>query len=154
MDPYRAITVTSVILAVCLVSAFIMAPSGMAAEYSNEAVTDTGDPVYWLDRGGLYATYGSYKAAIKAYDKALELNPNSDKAYFNRGLSYAEIGDLNQAMLDINKAISLNSGKENYYYARGRVQLLSGNKDEALKDFKKAADMGDLDAKKYLTEMQ
>ncbi len=152
MDRQRAITIASLMFAVCFVSALIVTTPGMA-EYSNLSVTDKLDPAYWLDRGGLYATYGSYTAAIKAYEKALELDANNSKAYFNRGLSYAELGNLNQALIDINKAITLNPGQSNFYYARGRVQLLSGNSAQAFKDFNKASNMGDLDAQKYLAQM-
>jgi tetratricopeptide (TPR) repeat protein len=154
MDPHKAIKIAQVLLAVCCMSAFIVTPPGLATEYVNETITDMGDPVYWLDRGALYATYGSYTEAIKAFDKALELDADNDKAYYNKSLSHTEIGNLNQALLDINKAIAINMGNGNYYYARGRVQLLSGNKEQALKDFAKASKMGDRDAKEYLAKMQ
>jgi tetratricopeptide (TPR) repeat protein len=149
MDQQRTYCISNLMVAVCFVFA-IFATSPVMAEYTNVSVTDTNDPAYWLDRGGLYATYGSYKAAIKAYEKALALDSNNSIAYFNRGLAYAELGDLEQARMDINKAISLDASKRNYYYGRGRVHLMSGNKDQAIQDFKKAANMGDLDAISYL----
>lgn len=153
MDQQKSYRMPSLMVAVCLVFTLFMT-SHAWADYSNVSVTDTNDPVYWLDRGGLYATYGSYAAAIKAYEKALALDANISVAYFNKGLSHAELGDLDQARMDIDKAISLDASKKNYYYARGRVHLMSGNKDQALQDFKKAADMGDQDAISYLKKQQ
>lgn len=149
MDRQNILRNWALMVAVSFMLAVSMTTPAMA-QYANASITDTNDPVYWLDLGGLYATYGSYSAAIEAFNKALVLDAGSAKAYFNRGLSYAETGDLNQALVDINKAISLDSGQGTYYYARGRILLLSGNRDQALKDFRKAADMGDLDAMRYL----
>jgi superkiller protein 3 len=120
------------------------------AEYTNPAVSDETDPAYWLDLGGLFATYGNYTAAVEAYQKALELNPNFHQAYFDLGLAYMEMKKLDQALEQINKAISLSPGVAHYYYGRGRVMLLSGQSVKANEDFQKAADMGDRDAKAYL----
>jgi len=154
MDRYYNFKNKGLCLAFCMMVTLIMA-TPLMAEYTNVSVTtDTNDPAYWIDRGGLYATYGSYAAAIKAYDKALTLDANNSKTYFNRGLSYAELGDYTTALVDINKAISLNPGQAEYFYGRGRVALLSGKDDQALADFMKAAEMGDRDAAGYLKNMR
>jgi lipoprotein NlpI len=36
------------------------------------------------------------EGAIDAFDRALELNPESEKAYFNRGIAHARIGSYYQ----------------------------------------------------------
>lgn len=120
------------------------------SEYANPAVSDETDPAYWLDLGGLFATYGNYVAAVEAYQKALELNSNYHEAYFDLGLAYMEMKKLDQALDQINKAISLSPQVAHYYYGRARVMLLSGQSAKANEDFQKAADMGDRDAKAYL----
>ncbi|MGD9369004.1 MAG: tetratricopeptide repeat protein [Desulfobacteraceae bacterium] len=149
MDRRNPITKPGLLIIACL-ALLLLTATQVAAQYVNEKITDVNDPNYWLDRGGLYATYGSYNAAIKAYEKALALDADNSKAFFNRGLSYAELGDLNQALVDINKAISIDPTQGSYYYGRGRVLLLSSKKDRALEDFNKAAELGDLDAISYL----
>lgn len=149
MDLRNTIIKPALRIIACL-ALLVLAAAPVAAQYVNEKLTDDNDPTYWLDRGGLYATYGSYSAAIKAYEKALALDADNSKAFFNRGLSYAELGDLNQALVDINKAISIDPSQGGYYYGRGRVLLLSAKKDQAMEDFKKAAELGDLDAISYL----
>lgn len=150
---YRPVKFKCLSFILCMLMALVTTAPVMA-EYTNAAVTDINDPAYWVDRGGLYATYGSYAAAVKAYNKALTLDTNNSKAYFNRGLSYAELGDYTSALADINKAIALSPGRASYFYGRGRVMLLSGKRDQALADFRKAADMGDKDAAAYLKEMR
>jgi Flp pilus assembly protein TadD len=152
MELTRVIQTSGKWIAACLILLTILMVGTTRAEYANKNLTDMNDPVYWLDQGGLFATYGSYTAAIKAFNKALALDASNSKAYFDRGLSYAEMGELNQAMVDINKAISLDSGQSSYYYGRGRVLLLSGQLDQARADFEKAAEMGNLDALHYLQE--
>lgn len=149
MDRPNPINKPGLLIAACLVL-LVLAATPVAAQYVNEKITDVNDPNYWLDRGGLYATYGSYSAAIKAYEKALALDAGNSKAFFNMGVSYAELGDLNQALVDINKAISIDPAKGSYYYGRGRVLLLSAQKGRAMEDFKKAAELGDPDAISYL----
>ncbi len=37
---------------------------------------------------------GLYEEAIKDYDKAIELNPKDDYAYYKRGISKADFGNI------------------------------------------------------------
>jgi tetratricopeptide (TPR) repeat protein len=120
------------------------------ADYVNNAVTNPNDATYWLDQGGLFATYGNYKAAVAAYQKALTLDANSSKAYFNLAVAHTELGELDQALAEINRAIALDPGQDRYYYGRAWLLLRLGRKGEAMDSFHKAADMGSLDAIAYL----
>lgn len=122
------------------------------AEYSNPAVGGKNTAAYWLDRGGLLATYGNYKAAVAAYTKALELDATLSQAHFDMGVAYGEMGDFDQALHHINTAIELAPGIAEYYYGRGRVLLLAGQRSRAMEDFHKAAGMGNPDAQDYLRE--
>ena len=139
------------VLVVGFVFMLACAPAA-ASEYVNENLMDKTDPAYWLDQGGLFATYGNHTAAVRAYQKAIELDPENSEAYFNLGVTYGEMDDLDQALLYINKAISLDDSQERYYYGRAWVLLIAGKKEEALQDFEKAAAMGDLDAIIYLKQ--
>ena len=140
---------TFLIIAFCITLA-LTAP--VSADYLNETVSDPNDPAYWLDQGGLFATYGNYVMAIEAYKKALALDMNNSDAYFNMGVAYGEMGDLNQALLAINKAISMDTQNGRFYYGRAWVYLRSGDKNKAMPDFEKAAELGNLDAIVYLQQ--
>src|ERR1700747_296661 len=48
---------------------------------------------------------GNYWAAIKLYNKVVELDSNYEDVYYRRGLSKAELNDLNGAIADFTKAI-------------------------------------------------
>jgi superkiller protein 3 len=135
----------------CVTSVFYSG-TPMAAEYDNVAIADKQGPEYWLDQGGLFATYGNYTAAIEAYKKVLALDPQNAEAYFDMGVAYGELDEFDSAILHINKAITLDPGQGRYYYGRARVYLISGQSVKALDDFKKAAEMGDLDAIFYLEQ--
>lgn len=139
-------------LVICLGLMLMIAPPA-SAEYVNEALLDKSDPAYWLDQGGLFATYGNHTAAIRAYEKAIELDAQNPEAYFDLGVTYGEMDDMDQALLYVNKAIALDGSQERYYYGRAWILLKAGQKAQALQDFQKAADMGDLDAMLYLEKM-
>lgn len=128
--------------------------SPLMADYSNPAVVADGqDPVYWLDQGGLFATYGNYSRAVESYKKALTLDDNNSKAHYDVALAYGELGQLEQALSEINRAVALDAGQSHYYYGRAWILLKSGRSAEAMEDFQKAADMGNLDAIAYLDSM-
>ena len=125
--------------------------SPLAAEtYMNPAVNGPETPSYWVDLGGLYATYGAYPAAIKAYEKALALEPSSSAILYDLAIAHAELDQMDQALDLVNKAISLDSGQNRYYYARAWILLKSGRQAEAKEDFQRAAELGNQDAKAYL----
>ena len=143
------------LIALALVLCFFALPAGALerqVEYTNPAVGGKDSPSYWLDRGGLYATYGSYKAAVAAYTKALELDATLSQAHFDMGVAYGEISDYDQALLHLNKAIEMSPDIAEYYYGRAWVLLLAGQRSRALADFQKAADLGDPDAEDYLSK--
>ena len=150
MDLQRMLKSGGLLIISIMVIMWLAAP--VAAEYLNETITDTNDPAYWLDQGGLFATYGNFPMAIEAYKKALALDANNSEAYFNMGVAYGEMGDVDQALVSINKAISLDTQNGRYYYGRGWVHLRSGQKESARPDFEKAAELGNLDAVIYLQQ--
>lgn len=139
------------VIAVCAASV-LSGGTLMAAEYDNVAIPDKEGPIYWLDQGGLFATYGNYNAAIEAYQKAIALDPQNAEAYFDMGVAYGELDEFESALLHINKAITMDPAQSRYYYGRAWVYLISGQPGNALDDFKKAADMGNLDAIDYLQQ--
>ena len=54
--------------------------ASLAADYDNVAIPDKQGPAYWLDQGGLFATYGNYPAAIEAYQKVIDLDAENAEA--------------------------------------------------------------------------
>lgn len=48
-----------------------------------------------------------YKSAVKAFTKAIDIQPNYPEAYGNRGLSYYNLDDYRKALIDLEKSIEL-----------------------------------------------
>jgi len=105
---------------------------------------------FWLDKGLLYATYGNDKEAIKFYKKALHIEPNNSRTLFNMGLSYSSLGEYDMAITALNRALSAAPDNGDYHYGIGWVYLLKGESDKAMGYIQTAADLGNLDARKYL----
>jgi tetratricopeptide (TPR) repeat protein len=119
-------------------------------ESVNAAETIAEDADHWLDRGGLLLTYGNYEAAIRCYQKAIELEPLNVQAHFNLGVSYGELGDHGKAIEVIDRSIELDPENGKFFFGRGRVFLLAGKKEKAMADFLTAAELGSQDARDYL----
>ena len=75
---------------------------------------------------------GNYKAAIKFYNKAIELNPNFSELYFHRSRAYLYDLQFDQAIIDCNKAIEIEplykEAYSNRAFTRIRKFELSGNR--------------------------
>ncbi|MGM0451663.1 MAG: tetratricopeptide repeat protein [Thermodesulfobacteriota bacterium] len=121
---------------------------------SAENHPDKSDPRYWIDKGGLYATYGNTDAAIEYFNKALELEPQNSDALFHLALAYAGKNSYQKAIDAINRALEAEPENGRYRYARGWIYQLAGQKEKALADMEKAAELGNPDARDYLENIQ
>ena len=109
-------------------------------------------PGYWMDRGGLFSAYGSYQAAARCFQKAIDLAPDMAEAYFQLGVAYGEMGHFEAAIRAISQAIDRRPANGTFFYGRGRVYLLAGEEDLAMKDFMEAGFLGNEDARTYLKD--
>lgn len=140
---------TAILMVVLLTGAGPLLSAG-AAEYHNPAVAGEDSPSYWLDRGALLATYGNYPSAIKAYQKALGLDPKQSNIYFDLALAQFGNGELGQALATVNQALIMEPENGHYLYGRGWILLQGYGAARAEADFQRAARLGDQDALNYL----
>ena len=77
-----------------------------------------------------------FEEAVKAYDKAIELDPSEAVAYFNRGNAKASLGQTEAAIDDYDAAIDLNLSYAVAYFNRGNEKARLDRIDEARQDFK------------------
>ena len=92
----------------------------------------------WFERGYARDVSGDCGEAVKAYGKAIRLNPDYAAAYNNRGKCYTRLGDYRQAVKDFNNAIALNPGLATTHYNRGNAYTRLGNYRRAITDFDRA----------------
>jgi tetratricopeptide (TPR) repeat protein/S1-C subfamily serine protease len=72
----------------------------------------------WIEHGNKLFRLGKYAEAIKAFDRAIALQPNSLDAHYGRGLALHHNGDNLAALGAINQAIQLvpSGGQFKFYY--------------------------------------
>ncbi len=112
-----------------------------------------GDFSYWFEKGALFSVYGNQNAAIEAFQKAIEIEPENGDAHFNIGIAYAEKGDYPKAIHAVNKALRIDPERGMYHYGRGWIHIRFGNRDQGLSDMEEAANRGNPDAKEYLLKI-
>jgi tetratricopeptide (TPR) repeat protein len=80
-----------------------------AAEHNNR-----GNKFY--ERGDLeFYERGDLDRAIAEFDKAIAINPNQPRYYFNRGNARKDKREIEQAISDYNKAISMDANIPDVY---------------------------------------
>ncbi|HOU36218.1 MAG TPA: tetratricopeptide repeat protein, partial [Candidatus Omnitrophota bacterium] len=89
--------------------------------------------------GAVYAEFGHYDAALSAYRKALEQNPDYASVLYNRSmLLYYRQGYFQQAIIEMQKAIELNPACHISHVNLGAMSLALGFEDMAQDSFIKA----------------
>lgn len=83
----------------------------------------------------------NYEAAIKLSDEAIELNPNSARAYGGRGGAYGVLNQPQKTIADCTKAIELDQNYAMAYNNRGTAYGKLGDYQQALMDFNKAIEL-------------
>lgn len=77
-------------------------------------------------------------AAIRCFDKALNLNPNYVEAWVRKGVTLLDIGEDYDAQVCLNKAVKLSPKSFKTRYNRGKCLLKLKYYDEAILDFQQA----------------
>jgi tetratricopeptide (TPR) repeat protein len=89
----------------------------------------------WFERGIAFEESKRYEEAIKAYTKAIEMNPILTGAYNNRGNVWRDIGDFDRSYNDFNKMIELGSNSIFAYIGRGNALSDKGKYLQAVQDY-------------------
>ena len=80
-----------------------------------------------------YNRLGDPAKALEHANKALELDPNSDRAWFQKGRAYERQGELKDAVVALNRAISSNPRASSYHYVLAGVYRRLGAMEESQK---------------------
>ena len=101
-----------IIFKICLILAILIGCE--ITEEEKETVSDE-----LLNQGIAFRKEGQYNQAIAYFNKAIDINPRSAKAYYNRGRSYFRERRYNKAIADFSKAIEINPRHGYAYTSRG-----------------------------------
>ncbi len=80
----------------------------------------------------------NFRDAIDQYTRAIELDPDYDKAYIKRAMSYSKIGDHVSAATDYDRALVFDDRDAELFYFSGYEWHLQGKNEIALSKLNKA----------------
>ena len=84
----------------------------------------------------------NFSAAIRNYNKAIEIEPNNALLYGKRGNSYYQLGDFYKAISDYDQSLKLNPNDETIFFFRGMAKLNIGFIKGACSDWKMSSALG------------
>ena len=100
----------------------------------------------YLASAGEHSRAGRFDAALALYDRALELDPNSARAYVNRGLTRMALERFAEGLADFDRALQLQANLAGAYAGRGVCKAALGRRLEALEDFDRALELDPQDS--------
>jgi tetratricopeptide (TPR) repeat protein len=84
---------------------------------------------------------GKYDEAIKAYDKAIDINPQNSTAWESKGLALDDLNKHEEAIRAFDKAIEINPQNSLPWDGKGDAFIKLGKSDEAMKAYNKALEI-------------
>lgn len=106
---------------------------------------------YWAIRGSVLHNLQQYEQAIVAYNKAIELQPNSSRAWTYRGLSLQAIKREDEAIASFLKALETNP---NWHEAKAWLNLYLLKETSEAKAFNRTIKPGFREQLEYLLRLQ
>lgn len=100
-----------------------------------------GEELPWYGKGASLILLGRYEEALRAIDKALDLNPHNEVAWLNKGNALTKMGRLVDALRCFNAAIKVNPGYEVAWNNKGNTLARLGHHDEALACYERALEI-------------
>ena len=100
-----------------------------------------GQEVPWYGKGATLILLGQYDGALRAIDRALDLNPRNEVAWLNKGNALTKMGRLVDALRCYNAAIKVNPKFEVAWNNKGNTLARLGHFVEALTCYDRALDL-------------
>jgi tetratricopeptide (TPR) repeat protein len=82
-----------------------------------------------------------YDAAVPAWEKALELNPDDPRGHNNLGVALFESGKIDEAIAEYRKSIELNPNSSQTHNNLGSALAEEGKLDESVPEFQKSVEL-------------
>ena len=120
--------------------------------YENAIELDPKYSMAYNNLGLIYNDKGNIDKAILLFKKSIEIDPMYSMAYNDLGVVYSEKGNIDKAILLLEKAIELDPKNSTAYRNLGTVYSAKGDTEKQIEYYKRAAQLGDIDAQKWLTQ--
>ncbi|MGQ0797958.1 MAG: tetratricopeptide repeat protein, partial [Methanobacteriota archaeon] len=95
----------------------------------------------WHGKGAALTILGRYEEALRAIERALDINPMNEVAWLNKGNALTRMGRLVDALRSFNAAIKVNPAYEVAWNNKGNALARLGQYEEALRCYEKALDL-------------
>jgi Flp pilus assembly protein TadD len=110
-------------------------------ELTQLLVIDKKNSDAFLLRAICYSASGNLKLAGEDYNKAIELNPDTARYYYNRGVYFDYQGKTSKALKDYNKAIELDPKESSFYYNRAIIYDTQKDYNKSIQDYTNAINL-------------
>ncbi|HXP87177.1 MAG TPA: tetratricopeptide repeat protein [Bryobacteraceae bacterium] len=94
-----------------------------------------------LEQGTRLMIPGSYRDAVKRFDRSIQIWPHLADAYYQRGIAHHLLGDADAATEDLTSAIAENPQLGAAYTERGTIFRDHRDLERALADFTRAVEV-------------
>ncbi|MDD1752264.1 MAG: tetratricopeptide repeat protein [Methanotrichaceae archaeon] len=101
-------------------------------------VSTFNNALVWISKGFALVKLDKYNEAIKAFDEALDLNPNSATAWSGKGSALEKLGKDDEAIMAFDKALDLDPNFATAWSGKGFALQNLSKDDEAKAAFDKA----------------
>ncbi|NEO87828.1 MAG: tetratricopeptide repeat protein [Spirulina sp. SIO3F2] len=105
---------------------------------------------YWRNQGQTASQQEDWSAALTAYNRALDWQPDRGTTHYERGQVHQALGDRQAALEDFSIAIERRSRLDQAYYQRANVRFNLGDYEGALSDFGQALQANPDSVKAYV----
>ncbi len=95
----------------------------------------------WFERGLSFLKSQQYEEAIKAFSRAIEINPDCVEAYNNRGIAWCQKGDYDRATANNAMALEINPRCTEAYNNQGAVWFYKGDYERAIANYTRALEI-------------
>ncbi len=106
-----------------------------AEKFASKAINLKENDDLYLLRGLIRGDMYKIKKALTDFEKAIEINPRNDRAYYTAAYAFSLLYELEDALTYINEAIKLEKKDAEYYYLRGNILLDLDSPEEALENY-------------------
>ncbi|MCA8924918.1 MAG: tetratricopeptide repeat protein [Planctomycetes bacterium] len=123
-----------------------------AAAFSEALALNPADAEALLGRAEARTGPASQReAALADVQRALELAPNSSRAYVSRGILHEWLGQRELALADLDRALELDPSSIRAYTNRGGIRAHLGDAEGALDDLTRALELDPRSAQAYVS---
>ncbi len=109
-----------------------------------EEMTDSTNPTVWNEKGNIHFQNGAYEDAIRAYNKAIELDRSFGWPYSNLALTYLTLGKFAEAILLYERSaslLSIHTEKAAVWNSLGNIYRHLNDYENALNAYQKADEL-------------